>query len=252
MDKSNLTWHNRFLQQARWTKEIRRYLFERIGISQSSRIIELGCGTGAILKDLGEWTKPCLYGLDINHKHLKQATKYTPGTLLIQGDVAQTPFENRLFDASICHFLLLWLADPLQAIVEMKRIVKIGGHVLALAEPDYGGRIDYPVQLERIGDAQIESLKSQGADPLMGRKLSEIFYRAGLQQVEVGILGGQWHAPPSQGEWQLEWAVIESDIGNLITDKEFEHLKKLDAQSWKQGMRILFVPTFYAAGRVVN
>jgi len=74
----------------------------------------------------------------------------------------------------------------------MARITRPGGAVLALAEPDYGGRIDYPIKLAQMGKWQIESLRLQGADPLMGRKLATIFNSAGFDSVETGVLGGQW------------------------------------------------------------
>lgn len=131
-------------------------------------------------------------------------------------------------------------------------MVKPGGYVLALAEPDYGGRIDYPRALERIGLAQTRALIAQGADPLIGRQLAEIFSQAGLQDIKVGLLGGEWQEPPTIEDWKLEWAVIESDIGNTIAENEIQNLKSLDFRSWQTGKRILYVPTFYAVGRVAD
>ena len=64
--------------------------------------------------------------------------------------------------------------------------------MLACAEPDYGGRIDYPDELSEIGRLQMMSLARQGANPQVGRKLKAILREAGIREVEVGILGGQW------------------------------------------------------------
>ena len=79
------------------------------------------------------------------------------------------------FDICLCHFLLLWIANPLAALKEMRRIVKPGGWVLALAEPDYGSRIDFPPELEALGQAQSKALQSQCADVSVGRKLRGLF-----------------------------------------------------------------------------
>ena len=32
-----MNWHNRFLQQAGWTRHLRAYLFERAGLAQARR-----------------------------------------------------------------------------------------------------------------------------------------------------------------------------------------------------------------------
>ena len=47
-----MNWHSRYLQQAAWTRELRTYVFEQAGISSANRILEVGCGTGAILSGL--------------------------------------------------------------------------------------------------------------------------------------------------------------------------------------------------------
>jgi ubiquinone/menaquinone biosynthesis C-methylase UbiE len=44
-----MNWHNRFLQQAGWTRDLRTYLFAQAGIERARRVLEVGCGTGAVL-----------------------------------------------------------------------------------------------------------------------------------------------------------------------------------------------------------
>jgi len=62
------------------------------------------------------------------------------------------------------------LSDPVPALKEMHRVLKRGGHVLILAEPDYSSRIDEPPELQSLGQLQTLSLQKQGASPVMGRK----------------------------------------------------------------------------------
>jgi hypothetical protein len=121
--------------------------------------------------------------------------------------------------------------------------------VLALAEPDYGARIDYPPALEQIGLWQAAALQQQGADPLIGRQLSSIFHAARLSQIETGVLGGQWQGAPSPAEWQSEWAMLTADLScNPAWASELERVKAIDRTAWQSGTRVLFVPTFYALG----
>jgi hypothetical protein len=129
----------------------------------------------------------------------------------------------------------------------MRRVTRSGGSVIALAEPDYGGRIDYPEELAILGRHQAAALRKQGADPRMGRRLAEVFHQLGLQDIEVGVLGGQWKGKSSRREWELEWRVLQSDLGG---EQDTDSLRALDWAARERGERVLFVPTFYAFGRV--
>lgn len=243
-------WHRRFTQQAQWTKDLRTYLYQRAGIENAHCILEVGCGTGAVLRDFPEKV-PFHTGLDIDRTHLNVAMRISPKAKLTQGDGHTLPYPEDRFDISLCHFLLLWVDDPTQVVDEMVRVTRPGGAVLALAEPDYGGRIHYPEELGQLGEWQTESLRKQGADPLMGRKLAGLFHGAGLQSVETGALGGQWSGPPDWEAWESEWAVLESDLKDKPSFSEkLGFFKGLDKSAYEKGERVLFVPTFYAWGRV--
>ena len=260
-------WHQRFSQQARWTASLRNYLYARAGLENAQRVLEVGCGTGALLDELIR--KPSLrpsviidrsgqinirpdlavHGLDLDQGYLSLARRHAPTALLVQGDAHHLPYSEASFDLLFCHFLLLWVREANQVIAEMTRLLRPGGSLLALAEPDYGGRIDYPPELAEIGRQQEESLRRQGADTRLGRRLKSLFTQAGLQDVEVGVLGSQWQGAPSQAELQLEWTVLENDLGDYIDSNELERLQAIDAQAWERGERVLFVPTFYARGK---
>jgi len=243
-----MDWHTRFTQQARWTTELRRYLFTRTEPNRVEQILEVGCGTGAVLATLSP-TKARCFGLDINDTYLKQATRHAPGVTLVQGDAHQLPFANAQFDCVYYHFTLLWITDPLAALGEAQRLSRSGGWVMALAEPDYGGRIDYPDDLVETGRLQAESLRRQGADTHLGRRLGALFHQAGLQNIETGVLSGQWREPPSQVDLDLEWAVLEADLRGMLSNQQLTRLRQIDRQAWQSGERLLFVPTFYAIGQ---
>jgi SAM-dependent methyltransferase len=194
-----------------------------------------------------------IYGLDISSDHLDLAATNLPGIPLTRGDAHDLPYPAAVFDIALCHFLILWVSDPGMVVREMGRVTKPGGVVLVLAEPDYGGRIDYPPELGVLGDWQRTSLLRQGADPLIGRSLRAVLKQAGLIDIEAGLLGGQWSGTPPPEDWEMEWKVIEEDI-KIVTDisaaSEINKLQELDKLAWEKGERVLFVPTFYACGRV--
>ncbi len=241
------SWHAHYYQQAQWTYNLRRYLFERAGLAEARRVLEVGCGTGVILSELTMLTRGLAFGADISQDNLLLAMRIIPGATLANADAQALPFPSGAFDFSLCHFLLLWVGDPLRAVCEMARVTRPGGAVLALAEPDYGGRIDFPEALAPLGQRQADALRLQGADPLAGRKLAGLFHRAGLVSVESGVLGGQWSEPPSDEDWELEWQALAADLG---PSADLDRLRALDQSAWQSGERVLFVPTFYAWGCV--
>lgn len=249
MDASG--WHARFTQQAGWTAGLRAYIYNIIGAAQAAAILDAGCGTGALLPELGS-TAPlaALTGVDILPDRLAVARSIHPGAHFVCGDLSSLPFKSGLFDIALTHFVLLWLENPLAALFELSRTVHPGGWVCALAEPDFGGRIDHPPELAKLGWFQSEALRRQGADPNMGRKISGLFHQAGLKNIRSGLLGGEWSNPPASQAWNSEWAVLESDLAGQMPPQELHSLRRRDSEAWQNGERILFVPTFYAIGQV--
>jgi len=247
---STQDWHRRFIQQAHWTKDLRNYLFEQIKIKDAHKILETGCGTGVITGDLHQATNANTFGLDLQFQRLELARQFDPPTQFTGGNVLALPYKSAVFDTVICHYFFLWQKDAWLGLDEMRRVTRPGGVIAALAEPDYGGRIDYPGSLAELGHLQEVSLHKQGADTHAGRKLASLFVGAGLKNVQTGVLGGHWGGPPTPEEWQSEWEMIASDLADLISPEDLAALRSFDAGAWTSGERILFVPTFYAWGIV--
>lgn len=242
-----MDWHRRYLQQALWTRDLRTYIFNKTRLDSTSRLLEVGCGTGAILSEVP--TQISRHGLDLNFTALTQCQLQAPTASLVQGNGLALPYSNQIFDLVYCHFLLLWVDDPLQALLEMKRVARRGGYVIAFAEPDYTARIDEPQEMVQLGEWQTESLRRQGADPDLGSRLAELFFQAGIRIVETGTIQNASQNPAPE-EWEKEWAVIESDLTGFIPTTQIQELKRLDQQARANGERRLFVPTHFAWGQV--
>ncbi|MEI2651824.1 MAG: methyltransferase domain-containing protein [Microthrixaceae bacterium] len=237
-----MNWHSRYLQQAEWTRDLRAYLFEQAGLVNARRVLEVGCGTGAILREL---SAPSLHGLDLEPASLAECRIHAPSVSLTRGDGFSLPYADKSFDIAYCHFLLLWVNDPLQVVREMAR-VSYG--VLALAEPDYSQRVDEPAALKVLGEWQAELLRRQGANPSFGARLAETFHQAGINIIETGpIQSGT--VMRSVEDWENEWAVIEADLDGWIPSVELQRMKELDKGARSRNERTLHVPTFFAWGK---
>jgi SAM-dependent methyltransferase len=243
-----MEWHKRFVQQAAWTMDLRTYLFKRTKMEAARRVLEVGCGTGAILADLD--TSADVHGLDLQPKRLLEARSNAPQAIFCCGDVLSLPYACGIFEITFCHFLLLWVPDPLQALREMKRVTRPGGSILALAEPDHEHRLDRPDELAVLGRWQVESLRRQGADPGLGGRLAELFRVAGIPLIETGSLQFEAGRPPAPGEQEMEWAVLEADLEGMVSSAQMQRLKRLDERAWRGGERVLYVPTYFAWGQL--
>jgi SAM-dependent methyltransferase len=242
-----MDWHSRYIQQAAWTRDLRNYLFDQAGLASAHRVLEVGCGTGALLSELP--THLSINGLDIDPIVLEQCHIHIPRASLTRGNVLQLPYPNQTFDIVYCHYFLLWVNDPLQALLEMKRVTKEHGHILALAEPDYDSRVDKPDELIQLGKWQNESLKRQGANPNFGSRLAETFFQAGIKIHETGTIQNV-EKNPSVEEREMEWAVIEADLAGSVSGTEVQKMKRIDEQAWAIGERVLYVPTYFAWGQI--
>lgn len=243
---SQTFWHARYAQQAKWTEALRQYVFGRLQWDASARLLEVGCGTGAILERM----HTSVYGLDLRLGSLQVAQVNAPTSLLTCGDAVALPYADNRFDAVFCHFLLLWLPDPQAALAEMMRVTRPNGHIIAFAEPDYTQRVDKPIALAPLGVWQRDALQTQGADVGIGGKLTELFHSAGTQIVETGSLSTSTSDTVNLKAWRLEWAVLEADLAGSIPESDIQKMKALDLHAWQSGERVLHVPTYYLWARM--
>ena len=245
---NNQFWTQRYKLQAQWTKEIRKLITQQISLSKQSKVLEIGCGSLAVLEEFVNQDIQ-LFGVDIDYSILNYHSKSDISALRINADGYYLPFDDSYFDLCYCHYLLLWLNSPMKVLQEMKRVTKNSGWLCCFAEPDYLGRIDFPTSLETLGKFQNQSLEKQGVNLSSGRNLAGWFSQLELSNITWGILGS--HNPlQKQGFNQDEWKITEIDISEDLTPSEISKFQEMDFSAQKDGSRIFFVPTFYAYAKI--
>ena len=78
--------------------------------------------------------------------------------------------------------------------------------------------------------------------------MADLFFRAGIEIIETGTIQSA-DRDLSPDEWEIEWAVIESDLAGLVAGEDLHKMKILDQQARADGERELYVPTYFAWGR---
>jgi ubiquinone/menaquinone biosynthesis C-methylase UbiE len=168
-------------------------LLDLAGIEEGWSVIDLGCGPSGIIELLSSCVGPTghVIGVDFNPANVAAAGELVrelrlTNVELIEGDARHTGLATGSFDLVHARTLLINVPRPEEIVVEMVRLVKPGGSV-AVLEPDVGISLCYPPlpAWDRMSEIFRSSYAMDGADPLIGRRVAELFRGAGL--VDVGV-----------------------------------------------------------------
>jgi SAM-dependent methyltransferase len=234
------------LQQSNWTLEARSFILNSLKLPQNPKLLEIGSGTGVILKQMENLTGHKCVGLDINWKNIKYNKENNPNQDLLLADGHFTPLRPNSFDLVFCHYLLLWIKDPTVLLREMRRITKIQGWICCFAEPDYIARIDFPKMVQQIGQKQNIALREQLVRLDTGRQVANWMRESGLINVHWGILGSHQTLRKGSGEIQTELDVLINDLKMTYSKEEIEILLSDYSRNLINEGSISFIPTFYA------
>jgi SAM-dependent methyltransferase len=209
--------------------------------------LDVGSGTGTVTEEIATRTDGQVIGIDSDPEMVAFSLGRQGRAEYRQGDAHALAFTGGLFDVTVCHFVLLWCRDAHQVVREMVRVTRSGGAVLFCAEPDYGGRLDYPDL--PLGRWQAEALRREGADPYMGRKLRSLLAFPAVGSVEVGVIPGLWDPATLESEFDAEWSLWERSLAETVPAEELAQARAADQAAVRAGERLVFMPVFYALAR---
>ena len=204
--------------------------------------LDVGCGPGFVMEHMHDVCH--VKGVDIDPEMVSSAR--ARGLAVIQGDAHDLPFHDGEFDIVYCTFVIMWLKDPAKALSEMARVSR--RWVLCLAEPDVGARIDHPEELGEVKDLVIKGIRSEGGDPLVGRKLRGLLGSCGLE-AEVGVHAGVWSLEKLRQESEDEWRYIETAAGGLGRTEDLARAREAWKKALDDGSLFQFSPVFYALAK---
>ena len=187
MPLTTAQWHARFTEQSAWTAPLRAFLFNLTKIQKAHKVLEVGCGTGAITQSLPKTADQQVFGLDILFDRVNYAHQLNVAPRYLCTDALALPFPPAMFDITFCHFFFLWMKDQAEnALDEMIRVTRPGGFILALAEPDYLGRVDFPQELIILGKLQTQSLVDKERFPIRAGNCQASFQRPACAIFNLG------------------------------------------------------------------
>lgn len=99
----------------------------------AGHVLEIGIGTGLNLPHYDKTTVVKLTGIDPGLAHglvQKRIDKSGLEVELVDLSAERLPFDDETFDAVVVTYSLCTIPDPLSALREMKRVLKVGGQLL--------------------------------------------------------------------------------------------------------------------------
>ena len=248
-------WKRKLEQQEIESREYRHRIYKMIDLENMGKILDVGCGTGAVTRDIAQITRGHVTGIDIDQRKLERAEEYLvdlENVDLIHGNAQELAFGDGEFDLVIFHIVLLYIKDKQKAVRECARVCKKGGLVVASLEPDYEGRLIYPEDPFR--EIQLRNARKLGADTKCGRKLQYLFKKAGLKtEVRLDQDTDYIHIKDPKKKLKMfvdNWWLQERmfwDTG--WSNNEIEKYRKEMASLIENGLLFDYPTAFYAIGR---
>lgn len=163
---------------------------EFLKLDENGSVLEVGSGLGILAREVRERVKSgAVCGLEYSADQLALARGVAAENLhFIQGDAHALPFRDERFDTVYCRYLLEHVANPVQALSEMRRVLRPGGrafaqenNILILALYPECPRFDSVWRRFALLQAAL------GGDAAIGKKLFALFKQAGFSQIELSL-----------------------------------------------------------------
>lgn len=117
------------------SKRIRKF-FAAISLEKNERIMDLGCGTGNVTRELLDWLGPDgrVTAVDISDRMIEIAKSKIQDSRLSWrcADVVQTGLPHASFDRIICFSAWPHFTDPVGTLKELSRMLKPRGEISIL------------------------------------------------------------------------------------------------------------------------
>jgi len=197
-----------------------RLISDGTTLDPGTRLLEIGCGVGAVLVVLGEeFPGVRLHGVDIEPKQLEYARAHLGRAgveaTLTQADATALPFGDESFD----HVWMMWFLEHIPAppavLREARRVLAPNGVITAI-EVDYSTCRAEPSTpaFEALIAAMVQGMAAAGWSDA-GTRLPEWLREAGFHDIDPGERSFWWQGDDLAAEASYAADVMESALPSL-------------------------------------
>jgi len=210
-------------------------------------VLDCGCGPGTITLGFAQLVAPGqVTGTEIEEAQValarqNAAKRQITNAQFEAADLYKLPYADNTFDAVFISAVLGNLREPIRGVREAHRVLKPGG-VLGIKEFDHGGDMLYPPDplLGKYGELYIRLRKENGHDPLSGRKVGELLFSAGFEELKFSAVYESFTFPTLLTFAELSVELIKEGAGDIWAEAYLsrgwttrEELQQM-AEAWKR------------------
>ncbi|MCA9537733.1 MAG: alpha/beta fold hydrolase [Myxococcales bacterium] len=202
------------------------------------RVLDLGCGPGGITRGIADAVAPGeVVGVDPVDGLLRRALLgrgERPRLHYLQASAYALPFADARFDAALLHTVLMHLERPVDALREVRRVLRPGG-LVAVCDGDWGADLRAPTlpMLDQGDQVSIRGARAQGMDIYFGRKHKAVLRRAGFVDPQVSLGAEIWSTPEeTRGMGDLVAKMITTEAKRMKAPPE-PFLVNMVTQAWR-------------------
>ena len=209
--------------------------------SAGEKVLEAGCGVGGQTVILArkspgaEFTSIDISGESLDEAKTRIEQNGIVNTHFQQANIMDLPFSDESFDHVFICFVLEHLSEPLEALSELKRVLRKGGTLTAI-EGDHGSCFWHPQTPDslKVWDCMIKTQQFLGHDPLIGRRVYPLLQQAGLV---IEYVTPKWVYTDSSTPELTDGAINKIIVPMTQTARE-QSLQQglIDPDTWERGI----------------
>jgi SAM-dependent methyltransferase len=214
-------------QARNWANFLERYhtplyksVFDRIGISRGTQLLDVGCGAG-LAAQLAAQRGAQATGIDVAPAFIEIARERVPDGDFRVGDMEELPFAEASFDMVTGFNSFQHTASPVAALKEAKRVAREGGRVAIViwGRPE---DCDHAPVMAAIR-ALLPPLPPGASGPLERSepgRLEALLEQVGLTTGESGEIASTFDWPDDETAWKAIGSAAPTVIAVRIAGEE--------------------------------
>jgi len=210
-----------------------------------SRVLEVGCGTGAQTEILAKNSPDAeITSVDISPDSIRRAearvrAEGITNVTFQAGDLFSLPFALESFDHIFVCFVLEHLSDPGQALRVLRSLIRPSGTITVI-EGDHGSAYFHPDSAEanKAIRCLVRLQREAGGNSLIGRELYPLLVQAGY--ADVHVLPKMVYVDASrpalvEGFTRQTFTAMVEGVRDIVLTREL-----MTSAEWEQGIADLY------------
>ena len=185
------------------SRQLSPQLIELARIVPGNRVLDVGCGPGALTADLVERLgAQSVAAVDPSEPFVAAARERHPDVDVRRAGVEALPYPDRSFDATLAQLVVHFMTDPVAGLREMARVTRPAGVVAACVWDHAGGRSPLAPFWEAAHELDLSTEDESGLPGAREGHLVELFETAGLRAVDGTVLGVSFEYERFEDWWE--------------------------------------------------